>query len=93
MSAIITDQFRILNAENFVASVANTANSYYAFMSLSNPTGSGYGRTSTWNDVGGPPFPTDNFNYSNHVYDTMLFGKRVTSANTRRLVRKVNWVQ
>ena len=93
MSAIITDQFRILNAENFVASVANTANSYYAFMSLSNPTGSGYGRTSTWNDIGGPPFPTDNFNYSNHVYDTMLFGKRVTSSNTRRLVRKVNWVQ
>ena len=43
MSAIITDQFRILNAENFVASVANTANSYYAFMGLSNPTGSGYG--------------------------------------------------
>ena len=32
MSAIITDQFRILNAENFVASIANTANSYYAFM-------------------------------------------------------------
>jgi hypothetical protein len=93
MSAIITDQFRILNAENFVASVANTANSYYAFMSLSNPTGSGYGRTSTWNDVGGPPFPVDNFNYSNHVYDTMLFGKRINSSNTRRLVRKVNWVQ
>ena len=93
MSAIITDQFRILNAENFVASVANTANSYYAFMSLSNPTGSGYGRTSTWNDIGGPPFPTDNINYSNHVYDTMLFGKRVTSSNTRRLVRKVNWIQ
>ena len=93
MSAIITDQFRILNAENFVASVANTANSYYAFMSLSNPTGSGYGRTSTWNDLGGPPFPTDNINYSNHVYDTMLFGKRVTSSNTRRLIRKVNWVQ
>jgi len=93
MSAIITDQFRILNAENFVASVANTANSYYAFMGLSNPTGSGYGRTSTWNDTAGPPFPTDNINYSNHVYDTMLFGKRVTSSNTRRLVRKVNWVQ
>ena len=93
MSAIITDQFRILNASNFVASVANTANSYYTFMSLSDPTTAGFGRTSTWNDSGGPPFPTDNINYSNHVYDTMLFGKRVTSANTRRLVRKINWVQ
>ena len=92
MSAIITDQFRILNAENFVASIANTANSYYAFMGLSDPTASGYGRTSTWNGTAGPPFPVDNSNYSNHTYDTMLFGKRVTSANARRLVRKVNWI-
>ena len=29
MSAIVTDQFRILNANNFVESVENTNNSYY----------------------------------------------------------------
>ena len=49
MSAIVTDQFRILNANNFVESVENTNNSYYVFAGLSNPAGSGtlvgYGRS------------------------------------------------
>ena len=52
MPAIVTDQFRILNANNFVESVENTNNSYYVFIGLSNPTGAptlaGYGRTSDW---------------------------------------------
>ena len=39
MPAIVTDQFRILNANNFVESVENTNNSYYVFIGLSNPTG------------------------------------------------------
>ena len=39
MSAIVTDQFRILNANNFVASVEDTNNSYYVFLGLANPTG------------------------------------------------------
>ena len=39
MSAIVTDQFRILNANNFVESVENTNNSYYIFIGLSNPKG------------------------------------------------------
>ena len=34
MSAIITDQFRILNARNFVNQVKN--NSYYTFVELPN---------------------------------------------------------
>ena len=50
MSAIITDQFRILNANNFVESVENTNNSYYVFIGLPNPAGTstlvGYGRSS-----------------------------------------------
>ena len=50
MSAIVTDQFRILNANNFVESVDNTSNSYYIFLGLTNPAGAptlvGYGRKS-----------------------------------------------
>ena len=30
MSAIITDQIRILNAKNFVAGIGATTNSYYS---------------------------------------------------------------
>ena len=49
MSAFVTDQFRILNADSFVESISN--NSYYAFLGLSNPTtpSPGFGRTSNWN--------------------------------------------
>ena len=38
MAAIVTDQFRILNANNFVETVENSANSYYVVVGLVNPT-------------------------------------------------------
>ena len=37
MAAIVTDQFRILNANNFVETVDNSANSYYVVVGLANP--------------------------------------------------------
>ena len=94
MSAIVTDQFRILNANNFVASVEDENNSYYVFLGLSNPTGAetlvGYGRSTDWNAV--TPAPTDSFSYRRHSADTMMFGKKVSSANIRRIIRRVDWV-
>ena len=97
MPAIVTDQFRILNANNFVESVENTNNSYYVFIGLSNPTGAptlaGYGRTSDWNSSGTTPAPTDSFSYRAHSGDTMMFGKRVSSANIRRIIRRVDWAE
>ena len=94
MSAIVTDQFRILNANNFVASVEDTNNSYYVFLGLANPTGAetlvGFGRSSDWNTA--TPAPTDSFAYQRHSGDTMMFGKKVSSANIRRLIRSVDWV-
>ena len=93
MSAIVTDQFRILNANNFVESVENTNNSYYVFVGLANPTGSGslvgYGRSSDWNS--NTPTPTDSFSYRSHTSDTMMFGNQVWSANIRRIIRRVDW--
>lgn len=91
MSAIVTDQFRILNANNFVESVENSNNSYYVFLSLPNPTQVGFGRSETWNT--NTPTPIDNFNYQNHVYDTMLFGKKITPGNIRRVIRRIDWSQ
>ena len=93
MSAIVTDQFRILNANNFVESVENTNNSYYVFVGLANPSGAGslvgYGRSTDWNS--NTPSPTDSFSYRSHTGDTMMFGKKVSSANIRRIIRRVNW--
>ena len=89
MAAIVTDQFRILNASNFVDNVTDSNNSYYVFVGLSNPTTSGFGRATDFNTD--TPSPTDNVNYMNFVGDNMSFGKKVTSDNVRRLVRKISW--
>jgi len=94
MSAIVTDQFRILNANNFVESVENTNNSYYVFIGLPNLIGTntlvGYGRSTNWNTD--TPAPTDSFSYRAHTGDTTMFGKKVSSANIRRIIRRVDWV-
>ena len=95
MAAIVTDQFRILNASNFVESVENSSNSYYVFASLPNPAPStiGFGRTGTdvanYNSNVIPP--VDSINNTNHVSDTMLFGRRIGDANVRRLIKKRTW--
>jgi hypothetical protein len=93
MSAIVTDQLRILNANNFIDSFEDATNSYYVFLGLPNPTPStiGFGRTDNWN--ASPPNPTDNFTYESHYKDTMIFARKITSANIRRLIRRVDWVR
>ena len=53
MPAVVTDQFRILNASNFVDTVTGVggtdpSSSFYVSVSLPNPTVVGFGRTSTW---------------------------------------------
>ncbi len=90
MSAIVTDQFRILNASNFIDSVEDSTNSYYVFVGLSNPDTSGFGRSTDWDN--NTPDPIDNIDYLNHYKSTILFGKKVTSANIRRVIRKIDWV-
>ena len=50
MPAIISDQFRILNAENFVKSVSgvgDTSNKYYTFIGLPNSNDSAAGGSPT----------------------------------------------
>ncbi len=89
MSAFVTDQFRILNAGSFVESISN--NSYYAFLGLSNPTSIGFGRDTNW-DTSTTNNPVDNFQYLSHYRDTSLFGKKITTENARRVIRKVEWV-
>ena len=89
MAAIVTDQFRILNANNFVETVENSANSYYVFLGLPNPSIVGFGRTTTWDT--NLPNPVDSFDNLDHVGDTTIFGKKVTSVNVRRLIKRINW--
>ena len=91
MAAIVTDQFRILNANNFVDTVGAGTNSYYVVLGLANPTAVGFGRTTAWDT--NTPNPVDNFDYNSNDGDDAIFAKKVTTANIRRLVRRVNWTQ
>ena len=93
MPAIVTDQFRILNASNFVAGVSSSTNSYYVSVGLPNPAPSsvGFGRQTNWNTA--TPNPVDSFSEIDHIGDTTQFGKRVTDANVRRLVRRIDWTK
>jgi len=85
MSAIITDQIRILNAKNFVAGVSTNINSYYAFVGLPNPTS----LQSDWDSA--PPAPVDSFSSMNDYYDTMIAVKKITPDDVKLVVQKNSW--
>ena len=86
MSAIITDQIRILNAKNFVAGVSTDAKSYYSFVGLSNPTDI----QSDWDTS--PPAPKDNFTEESDYWDTMIALKKINADDVRQVVPKRLWV-
>jgi len=85
MAAIITDQLRILNAKNFVGSVQDSSNSYYAWIGL--PDAPEF--QSNWNSS--PPSPKDSLDDSNYYWDTMLALKKINSGDVSQVIRKVTW--
>ncbi len=85
MSAIITDQLRILNAKNFVDAATSSENSYYAFVGL--PNASNY--DANWDSS--PPSPKDNFDQENDYWDTMIALKKISSSDVRQVIRKITW--
>ena len=86
MPAIITDQLRIANARNFVDSVKDTNNSFYAFIGLPDATSF----QSDWNS--NPPAPKDSFNDDNNYWDEMLALKKINAGDVSQVVRKVQWL-
>ena len=96
MPAIITDQYRILNAETFVDSFVGIGttgkNNYYTFLGHPDPTNVtdaiGYGDL-TWGTEA--PNPIDNFNQENRYHDSMLFLKQITSSDVRRVIPRIDW--
>tara|TARA_B100000287_G_scaffold416259_1_gene450721 strand:- start:18810 stop:20405 length:1596 start_codon:yes stop_codon:yes gene_type:complete len=93
MPAIISDQFRILNAETFVKSfvgVGSTVNKYYSFIGLPNSTDTKSGGTTDWNT--NTPAPLDGFKEESEIKESIIAMKKITDKDVRRLVRKVSWV-
>jgi len=100
MPAFVTDQFRILNTNNFVNSIDTGTDNYYVFVGLTNPSSPGFGRNVNWDrpdivdaNLATLPNPTDNYDYIPHYGDTMIFGKKITSQSIKRCVRKIEWSQ
>jgi len=85
MSAIITDQLRILNAKSFVSVAKSTENSFYAFVGLPNATD----YSSTWDT--NPPAPKDSFDQENDYWDTMIALKKINSGDVKQVVKKNVW--
>lgn len=85
MSAIITDQFRILSAENFLSSIGSTINSYYAFVGLTNSTD----YKSDWETT--PLDPIDSFDNYNDVWDTIVALKKINPDDVRQVIRRIEW--
>lgn len=85
MSAIITEQLRILNASNFRSGIASTTSSYYVWIGLPNATN----LSPTWNTS--PPAPVDSFEDSNRYWDSIIAMKRINSSDVRRVIDKYIW--
>ena len=85
MSAIITDQLRILNAKNFVSSATSSSNSYYSFVGLPNATD----YSANWDR--NPPSPKDSFEQENDYWDTIIALKKINPSDVNQVVKKVTW--
>ena len=93
MPAIISDQFRIMNAETFVkslVSIGSTANQYYTFIGQPNSLNPEAGGDSTWQVS--PPPPLDSFVYESNIKDTIITLKKISKLDVSRVIRKEQWV-
>jgi hypothetical protein len=85
MSAIITDQLRILNAKNFISFAKDPNNSLYSFIGLPNPTD----YSSTWNI--NPLAPKDSFEQETDTWDSIISLKKILPDGIRQVIRRNTW--
>lgn len=88
MSALITDQFRVFLADQFVNSFDTSEtlpNTLYIFI----------GRPQPWPDSSGgdstPPTPIDSFEQYSSIYEDMVALKRILPTDIVPVVRRINW--
>jgi len=97
MPAIITDQFRISNAETFVQSFSGigTTSYYYTFLAHPEPKNTSFSGVTVRNyqSVTGtsPNVPKDSFEQENAYHDSMLFAKRITADDVARVIPNRVW--
>ena len=88
MAAIITEKFRLHNAEQFQESFSEAAKStYYLFIGKSSPFTTS---TSGGND-NAPPTPKDDITTEFYKWDSMLAAKLISSSDVSFVVPRRNW--
>lgn len=85
MPAIITDQFRISSAREFVSDIFSGNNTYYAVIGLTNPEE----YKSDWDES--PLNPRDSFNNLNDFWDTAISMSKILTSNARQVIKKTVW--
>ena len=95
MAAIITNKFRINNAEQFVESFSETsAETYYLFIGRAHAWASDadvQGNTITEGTDAAPPTPNDDVTSEFYNYDDMLGAKIIASSDVSRVIPRRNW--
>lgn len=79
MSAILSDNFRFYNLENFISSIST--NSIYMFI----------GKSYEWDSENIPVSPLDNPAYLSDVYDQIIALKRLSQNDVIPVVNKITW--
>ena len=88
MAAIITEKFRLHNAEQFQESFSEAAKStYYLFIGKSSPFTTS---TSGGND-NAPPTPKDDITTEFYKWDSMLAAKLISSSDVSYVIPRRNW--
>ena len=83
MPNLVTNKFKIHNAEQFIESLSETsATNLFLFI----------GKVNAWGDENAPPAPTDSIaNTSFDYWRSMISSKKVTSADVSHIIPRINW--
>jgi hypothetical protein len=84
MSAIITKDYRILNADTFIRSMAGGTPLNYLYLFI--------GKSTSWVNDTLPPSAIDNMDNTNEIWNNILSLKRILSSDVSLGVMKKNWV-
>ena len=81
MAAIITEKFRLHNAQEFKQSATESGNAMYMFI----------GRPLSWADDSNPPTPVDSLNDEYDAYANMTALKKVSSTDVSHAIIRRDW--
>ncbi len=83
MPNLVTNKFKIHNAEQFIESLSETSATYlYLFI----------GKVEVWDDESSAPAPTDSVsNTSFDYWRSMIAAKKLSSADVSHIIPRINW--